>query len=277
MATTFFGGLVVMSALVADEANRDTRRPSKDTNEVLQRFVDECVSIQPGSEGFPKKFLIGAKQPRKNEIAQKEVTLSEPFRISRYEVTQELYQAITDHNPSRWKGPRNSVERVTWNDAVKFCQQLTTELQSRELIKQTETVRLPTSVEWEYCCRAGTSTRYGFGDEAGQNGQTEILNQYAWHTGNAAGNDPAVGVLKPNAWGLFDCHGYLSEFVTEETPRLDKDGRILRVIRGGSWKDHHSLLSSSAYLTIPEAASGDEIGIRCVIALDTGPKKALRR
>src|SRR5206468_970100 len=109
---------------------------------------------------------------------------------------------VMGQNPSRWKGPRNSVEMMSWEDANEFCGKITRKLRKQGLIEKAEVIRLPTESEWEYCCRAGTTTKYSFGDKARKDGdvspKASILNDYGWHTGNAAGNDPAVGVLKPN-------------------------------------------------------------------------------
>lgn len=251
----------------------DTRQPSADTGSMLRRFVAECKTINPGSAGFPSVSVIGEKQPEEHELPRREIRISQPFRICRYETTQELYQAIMKTNPSRWPGKRNSVERVTIANARDFCEKLTIRLRADDLIANTETVRLPTDVEWEYCCRAGTETRYSFGDSVSRNGATDQLDKVAWHTGNAAGNDPAVGVLEPNPWQLFDMHGYLWEYV--EAPESDAKDRV--TIRGGSWRDRHPFLSSASYLTIPVSDSGDHIGFRCVIAEKAAAKKATNR
>lgn len=258
-----------------------TAVPSRSTDEMLQRFVDECVRITPGEGGFPTRFVIGAESPMDHELPRKDAGIVYHFRISRYETTQELYQTVMGTNPSRWKGPRNSVENVRWSDASAFCRKLTELLQTRKLIDANEIVRLPDAVEWEYCCRAGSTTRFCFGDNAGgDSGGTATLDEYAWHTGNAAGNDPAVGVLKANAWGLHDFHGYLWEFVSDQVSRVAAEGDVSdgksgeqRTIRGGSWRDPYSLLSSSAYLTVPADALSDAIGFRCVIAQKPVPKK----
>jgi formylglycine-generating enzyme required for sulfatase activity len=216
----------------------------------------------------------------------REVTMPAAFRISRYEVTQELYRAVMGVNPSRWKGERNSVEMVSFQDAEQFCIRLSAMLQAARLITAKDHVRLPNEAEWEYCCRAGTTTRFSFGDSATLDGDQEnaagALNEFAWHTGNAAGNDPVVGALKPNPWGLYDMHGYLWEFVS--TPYISSPaandqnaatlagtpaGKAARIIRGGSWRDHHSLLTSHSRLVLPAHAASDAIGFRCVI--ETSP------
>ncbi|MEZ6062593.1 MAG: SUMF1/EgtB/PvdO family nonheme iron enzyme [Planctomycetaceae bacterium] len=234
----------------------------------MKRFVDECVTITPGTAPFPPLNSgdgTGAAQP---------------FRIAKYETTQELYQAVTGANPSRWKGPRNSVETVSWLEATAFCRQLTALLHAADLISKDESVRLPTSAEWEYCCRAGTDTQYSFGDAAIDSG-TSVIDQFAWHTGNAAGNDPAVGVLRPNAWDLYDVHGYLWEYTSDQwqpdAVSSDADAIPIRTMHGGSWRDHHLLLSSSSKLPVPEYASGDAIGFRCVIAKKPLEKETRRR
>lgn len=248
----------------ADEEKRPTAVPSESPEHMLQRFVDECVKIEPGKKQFPKSFVIGSEKPGPNELKRREVEIGHSFRISKYEMTQELYEVVTGRNPSRWKGPRNSVETISWQDATRFCGALTRVLHMRKLISEDEVVRLPTALEWEYCCRAGTKSSYSFGDDTGK-----VLDEHAWHTGNAAGNDPAVGVLKPNPWGLYDVHGYLWEFVSD----AGDGNKSARIIRGGSWRDPHSLLSSASYLTLPDHAASDAIGFRCIIASKPEAKK----
>ena len=249
---------------------------------LLKDFVDNCVLIEPGTDKFPQQFQMGRHFESPFALPERTVSLSHSFRISKFEMTQELYAAIVGKNPSRWKGPRNSVESMTFLDAEIFCTKLTVQLRAAKLLAPNEVVRLPTEAEWEYCCRAGTDTLYSFGDsastEADPDAGTSILNDYAWHTGNAAGNDPAVGVLKPNPWGLFDMHGYLWEFVSDKyivpdatnsnAPDSATAGASTRIIRGGSWRDHASHLTSGARLTIPDHVSSDAIGFRCVIGLN---------
>ena len=250
---------------------------------VLKLFLDECVQITPGTEPFPKSFQMGGPADGPLVMSVQEMPMTKAFRISRYEVTQELYRAVMGVNPSRWKGERNSVEMVSFQDAQQFCIKLTLMLRSEKLLSNEELVRLPTEAEWEYCCRAGTTTAFSFGASATSEGDQEniasILDEYGWHTGNAAGNDPVVGALKPNAWGLYDVHGYLWEYVSDsygtpsavanepasETKPASPAANTARIIRGGSWRDHHSLLTSYSRMVIPAHAASDAIGFRCVI------------
>jgi len=244
---------------------------------ILKRFISECVSITPGSEKFPLEVQMGRHFEGPLALPEHTVKMSQPFRICKFETTQDLYATIMGSNPSRWKGPRNSVESMSYADAETFCTKLTTRLQVAKLIEATEIVRLPTEAEWEYCCRAGTDTRYSFGDAAGVETDKDpiasILDKYAWHTGNAAGNDPAVGVLIPNPWDLFDMHGYLWEYVSD--PELNREAndkkppaseRSTCVIRGGSWRDRASDLTSGARRSMPIQETSDAVGFRCVIA-----------
>ena len=211
--------------------------------------------------------------------------------MARYEVPQNLYEAVMGNNPSVWQGKgreRNSVELLKWSDAVKFCREATKLMRQAELIEADEEIRLPMEAEWEYCCRAGTTTKYSFGNSAIEPGDkgnnASNLNPYAWHTGNASGNDPPVGALKPNAWGLYDMHGYLWEYVSDawhsnydNAPGrgISWDGEkthVARVIRGGSWRDPYQLLESSTRWAIPDHVLSDAIGFRCVKAtLNPGP------
>ncbi len=158
------------------------------------------------------------------------VRITKPFYLSIHEVTQEQYERVMGNNPSKFKGANLPVERVSWEDAVEFCRELS--------LKEGQTYRLPTEAEWEYTCRAGSMTAYCFGDDA------SWLGQYAWYGPNSGWKTNPVGKKRPNAWGLYDMHGnvwewcqdwhgdYPSEDVTD--PTGPKEGSA-RVIRGGSW------------------------------------------
>lgn len=251
-----------------------------ETTPLLQTFVDEFVSISPGSGDFPKSFQMGSSRGP-SERPVHEVTFDYEFAIAKYEVPQNLYEAVMGDNPSRWKGPRNSVEMMTWQDARSFCEKLTGLLRESGLIDKDEVIRLPTEAEWEYCCRAGTTTDYSFGDEARADGDegniATLLDPYGWHTGNAAGNDPPVGALKPNPWGLYDMHGYLRELCADawhdsyENAPADGSAWVEEnsdpkevVVRGGSWKDRYDALRSASRMKWDVTKPDDAVGFRCV-------------
>ncbi len=269
--------ILLMGCLIV---SANCQAEDKRTTMLLQTFVSELVSITPGESKFPATFKMGSDSGSPSEQPQHLVKMSRPFSMAKYEVPQNLYEAVMGSNPSRWKGPRNSVEMMTWDEANEFCAKITQLLHAEKLIEADEKIRLPTEAEWEYCCRAGTETKYSFGDKP-QNEKDKapiatILNEFAWHTGNAAGNDPQVGALKPNPWGLYDFHGYLWEFTADSWspdytqaaenkpgPVVNDETKLL-VIRGGSWKDHYEKLTSTSRRSISRTGKDDAVGFRCV-------------
>jgi formylglycine-generating enzyme required for sulfatase activity len=234
-------------------AGEDDKKPTGDKEKVLKLFVAEFVILSPGEGKFPASFTMGSDDSAA-EKPVREVKMKGTFALGQHEVTQELYEAVMNKDPSKWKGPRNSVEMVNWNEAVEFCAKATEELRKSKLIGADEVIRLPTEVEWEYACRSGTKTRFSFGDKE------EDLKDYAWYNGNAKGNDPPVGKKKPNAWGLYDMHGYVWEWCSDSYGGDDKE----RVLRGGSWADGPESCRSAFRHHKPVATRSDSIGFRCV-------------
>jgi formylglycine-generating enzyme required for sulfatase activity len=176
-----------------------------------------------------------------DEGPQKQVTLTKPFYMGIYEVTQAQYNAVMGSNPSQFKDDwSHPVENVSWNDAVAFCKKLSE--------KTGRTVRLPTEAEWEYACRAGSRTRYSFGDDA------EQLPRYAWFRKNSGSKTQPVGQKQSNAWGLFDMHGNVWEWCSDWSgsyanavatdPTGPKGGKS-RVLRGGCWYSHSQYCRSA--------------------------------
>jgi formylglycine-generating enzyme required for sulfatase activity len=180
------------------------------------------------------------------------VRITRPFYLGVCEVTRGQYRAVTGETPSYFEGSDDlPVERVSWWDAVKFCNQLS---RARSLPPfygvngETVTVldwsatgyRLPTEAEWEYACRAGSAARYSFGNDPGN------LRDYAWHKQNSKGKTHPVRQKRPNAWGLFDMNGNVWEWCWDaydgdyyatsarDDPRGPRSGR-LRVRRGASF------------------------------------------
>ena len=267
---------VVMSALVAADPV-----PTESQKALLTTFDEEFVRITPGEGPYPATFRMGAAGGPKSEQPPREVRMTRSFSIAKYEVPQNLYEAVMGANPSRWKGPRNSVEMMTIAEAEEFCARATKLLRVMGRLSEKELIRLPSEAEWEYCARAETTTAYSFGDEARVEADTgnkaSLLDPFAWHTGNAAGNDPPVGALKPNPWGLYDMHGYLSEFTLDGWSDSHEDGPVdgsprpvgkdtRRVLKSGSWKDRYDQLRSASRKPIAADGKDDAVGFRCVKA-----------
>lgn len=175
------------------------------------------------------------------ETPKHRVQIVRSFYLGIYEVTQEQYQRGMGRNPTATQGTTTRpVTHVNHSDAAEFCRKLSELPEERTA---NAVYRLPTEAEWEYACRAGTTTRYAFGDDEAD------LNHYAWWQANSQGQTQSVGQLQPNAWGLSDIHGnvwewchdwhgesYYSQFAS--TMAIDPQGPsegAYRVIRGGSW------------------------------------------
>jgi len=169
------------------------------------------------------------------EKADAKMVVTKPFYLGKYEVTQEEWVAVmgSGSNPSQFKGRRNPVETVSWDDVQEFIKRLNA--------KEGHTrYRLPTDVEWELGARAGTDTTYSFGDDA------RLLGEYAWYKGNSNAATHPVGQKKPNPWGLYDMHGNVWEWVQDwyvDTFSANKEIRDYqgpetgsrRVSRGCGW------------------------------------------
>lgn len=227
-------------------------------------FVSLALAAEPDAE-LLKSFREGFV-PLKLDAQSQQPGLKPNLAMHPYEVTQEVYEAVAGANPSRWKGPKNSVEMVSFDEAKAFCVQMTNALRSSKLIGEQEEVRLPTEAEWEFAARGGTKTAYHFGDDA------KDLGDYAWFHGNAAGNDPPVGAKKPNDLGLYDVHGYLSEWCSPNavTPDEKKPGEkkpeVGPVLRGGSWKDDAEKLTIASRRVESADLRDDAVGFRCILA-----------
>lgn len=254
-------------------------QPNAAQLKLLTTFRNEFVAIEPGKGRFAPTFEMGNGNDADGERPTRKIVMRQAFSIAKFEVPQNLWHAIMGRNPSRWKGQRNSVEMLSFDEAIEFCTRATKLMRTAKLITAKQEIRLPTEIEWEYAARAGTKSAYSFGDDLAH------LNAHAWSTQNAAGNDPAVGQLKPNAWGIYDVHGYLWEWCldssglqTQEStaglPTINRNAetealgqrRSKAVLRGGSWKDRPSMLTSGYRRIAPRSLRDDAVGLRCVLA-----------
>ena len=228
------------------------------------------------------KFMMGSpesEQGRKEDENQHEVTISKDYYLGVYEVTQAQYEKVMDKNPSHFQGAivgnENAdlpVENVSWDDAVEFCKKLS-ELPDEKKVGRV--YRLPTEAEWEYSCRAGSKTAYSFDDEEG------LLSEYGWFRRNSSDRTHTVGLLEPNAWGLYDMHGNVWEWCSdwyEEYPKgavSDPTGAkegSLRVDRGGSWRYEAAVCRSAIRLRVNPSFRDDRSGFRVALSPSGIPK-----
>jgi formylglycine-generating enzyme required for sulfatase activity len=158
------------------------------------------------------------------------VKISKPFYMGLHEVTHAQWKAVMGYSLSNYKNPDLPANEIRWSKAVDFCKRLS----ERTL----ETFRLPTEAEWEYACRAGSSTAYSFG------GHPSPLAQHAWFYSNSRDKTHPVGQKKPNAFGLYDMHGNIWEWCCDWYGEYRVDSTVdpagspegsSRVLRGGSW------------------------------------------
>ena len=189
----------------------------------------EMIKVEAGS------FIMGCTSEQGGDCFDWEkpshrVTITQDYYIGKFEVTQELYQAVMGTNPSCWKEYNRPVENVSWNDAMEFCAELS-RLTGRQFT-------LPTEAEWEYAARGGkksTSAKYS---------GSSSVNNVAWYDGNSGSQTHPVGKLRPNELGIYDMSGNVWEWCYDwygsyssasQTDPMGPSSGSYRVLRGGSW------------------------------------------
>jgi formylglycine-generating enzyme required for sulfatase activity len=232
----------------------------------------EMAPISPGT------FTIGSPEDEQDrnsdEGPQTEVTISHEFWIGKYEVTQGLYEAVTGSNPSRFvnAGFDLPVEGVSWAEAVAFCEILTEQERQAGELPAGYVYRLPTEAEWEYACRAGTSTRFNWGDDP----DYSLLEEYAWYRNKVHRETQLVSQKLPNPWGLYDMHGNVYEWCHDWysssypggaiTDPIGASVGVYRVIRGGSWHSSaRECRAADRYGRLPDSQVSN-VGFRIVLA-----------
>jgi formylglycine-generating enzyme required for sulfatase activity len=239
------------------ENGKEVTIPIEKLSDADRQFVQQQSKGKPVPEGPPKKLTVDLSGRVKMEMvlipadefkmgddesgmeSEKpvhKVNITKPFYLGKYEVTQEQWEAVMGNNPSHSKGVKNPVEQVTWDDCQKFLVKLDAKTGG-----QGDKFVLPTEAQWEYACRAGSTSKFCFGDDENQ------LDEYAWYDKNSGSKTHPVGEKKPNAWGLYDMHGnvwewcqdwygvYGMEAVTDPSGPTRPTTGSLRVIRGGGW------------------------------------------
>jgi formylglycine-generating enzyme required for sulfatase activity len=252
--------LLVMSMSIVLAAAGPGRPPAGPAQgKVITNSIGMKLALIPAG-----RFKMGSpasERERESEETQHEVAITRPFHMGVYEVTQGQYEKVMGKNPSFF-GPANGgspehpVDQVMWGDAVEFCRKLSDLPEERAAGRA---YRLPTEAEWEYACRAGTSTTFHFGNSLSST-QANFNGNFPY--GGAAkgpylGRPAKVGSYSPNAFGLYDMHGNVQEWCADwydpsyysrgsgEDPKGPTAGVVrtgfesdyFLVVRGGSWLD----------------------------------------
>lgn len=210
----------------------------------------DFVEISAGS------FEMGSESGDEDERPVRRVKISRGFQLGKFEVTQRQWEAVMGSNPSHFRGPQLPVEQVSWDDVQAFFSKL-------NALGDGWTYRLPTEAEWEYAAHAGSSR-----EEIAQ------LQKVAWYRDNSNGGTHPVGQREDNAWGLFDMHGNVAEWVQDwyqadysshPDPESDPEGPPSgshRIMRGGGWNNPVRLCRSANRGQINPNAVDDFLGFR---------------
>jgi len=219
-------------------------------------------------------FMMGSpvsEVERFNDETQHQVTLTHGFWMLETQVTQDMWESVMKSNPSHFRGAELPVVMVSWHDCQEYIQKLNAHLAGTPAAPACYKFSLPTESQWEYACRAGTTTPYHFGDSLST---TQAHFDQDWDTGTMT----EVGSYPANAWGLYDMHGNVWEWCADchggDYPSdavVDPVGSptgSLRVIRGGSWNDDARYCRSADRSGVDPTYRSNRLGLRLSLVLE---------
>ena len=221
---------------------------------VGEELPDDMVSIQAGCfmMGTNDDYIYEDDDNNDREKPAHKVCLDK-FYLDKYEVTQKKWDSVMNVNRSVFRKPQQPITHINWREARQYCKRIGK--------------RLPTEAEWEYAARAGSQTRFPWGNE--------IDDDYLWHIDNSSREIPSVGQKKPNAWGLHDMLGGVWEWVEDwyslhyykNSPTENPKGpeqQSFRVIRGNSWMVEKKYIRvTSRHRGLSDPTESYWVGVRC--------------
>ena len=289
-ATWVCFGLLLGGCAPADRPPADGPASQGPAGAVSSQAAPQPITTKTGAEMVRVPggaFVMGDDDGEADEKPAHRVRLS-PFYVDVTEVTQASFEHLMGRNPSRFTGEDRPVDQVSWHDAVEYCNLRSLreglspcyDADTLECDFDADGYRLPTEAEWEYACRAGTTTSWSFGDDPG------LASRHAWVKDNANDTSHPVRRKPPNPWGLYDLHGNLAEWCNDyyaETyergaeagdPRGPAEGDA-RVVRGGCWATGAARARSAARggespAFVDVCFRRDAYGFRCVRRADGG-------
>ena len=295
LAALLVGTMVSCGSQTPPEQSQQPTPPpssSQQGQEEQPQLPENFILVEGGT------FSMGSPDSeawRSDDETQHTVTVSD-FYMSAFEVTQAEYQAVTGSNPSAFSGDDLPVETVSWLDAIAYCNArseleglepaYTVEGQTVTWNRSANGYRLPTEAEWEYACRAGTETPFNTetsisAEESNYWGHYPYLIEDNYFNQSNLETRPgvyrettvAVGSFQTNAWGFYDMHGNVGEWVWDyygdyptqaQTDPAGPESGVLRVNRGGGWNDFAKNLRSSYRATLPQDSAVFNVGFRLV-------------
>lgn len=279
------GDRVFVQAWYRDPLAPTTSNLSNAVELTLRNWPTPCVTAIPGMALIPAgTFTMGSNAaynwPYYNEPFSQpahQVTISYCFWMGETEVTQAQFSGLLGWNPSYFVGADNPVERVRWNGARNYCAALTARESALGNVPPGYEYRLPTEAEWEYACRAGSTTEFNLGPALLCN---EANFAASFHSGLSCNSNSTIPVASyaPNAWGLYDMHGNVREWCLDGTygssspysaaPVSDPyvTGGPSRIVRGGAWTYDSNFCRSAHRLYMNPILAGNDLGFRVVLA-----------
>jgi formylglycine-generating enzyme required for sulfatase activity len=284
-------GVYTLTYSVSDVANNEANitrsvhvMPSTHNTDLNSSIQLQMLWVEPGT------FTMGSPTTEANRQSDREnqhiVKISKGFYLGKYEITQAQYEAVMTGNtdglnakPSNWSNNSNRpVEVVSWTDIQTFLTRLNSAEQASGNLPSGWSYVLPTESQWEYACRAGTSTAYFWGNDINSSRAN-----YNWSGSYNDGNDSKqtvdVGQFAPNPWGFFDMHGNVWEWTNDwyqavyptGNPVVDPTGPLsgsVRILRGGSWGPGGNFVRSSLRFPFPPNSKNNAIGFRVSLQLE---------